>query len=259
MYWMISANSNMYDHASSFAHYGYIDWRQGNPKFSVGDIVYIYCTSPAKKIRYKCQIVKLDMPFNKIRDDKDYWLDKTEYEKSLKGKFFKLKLLEEFESEKLTLEELKKHGLNAAPQGPIKVTEQLQNYIATVFSNSELESFPETVSDDVHIFEGVKKTVTVNKYERSSIARAKCIEANGCTCKICGFDFEKTYGDLGKGFIHVHHIVPIHTIGETYKINYETDLIPVCPNCHAMLHKKFEDSFATIDELRAIINKSITS
>jgi 5-methylcytosine-specific restriction protein A len=27
-------------------------------------------------------------------------------------------------------------------------------------------------------------------------------------------------------------------IGPNYQINPEKDLIPVCPNCHAMLHRK---------------------
>ena len=58
-----------------------------------------------------------------------------------------------------------------------------------------------------------------------------------CCCSICGFDFEKNYGELGKGFIHVHHIVPVSKIGPNYIIDPVKDLIPVCPNCHAMLHR----------------------
>ena len=46
--------------------------------------------------------------------------------------------------------------------------------------------------------------------------------------------FEDKYGEMGVGFIHIHHIVPISAIGKEYKINYKTDLVPVCPNCHAI-------------------------
>ena len=53
MNWLISANASMYDHSSSFEHFGYIDWRQGNGKFAVNDTVYIYCTRPLKKIQYE--------------------------------------------------------------------------------------------------------------------------------------------------------------------------------------------------------------
>ena len=105
-------------------------------------------------------------------------------------------------------------------------------------------------------YEGAVKTTTVNKYERNPLARKKCIEYHGCECSVCGFSFEKMYGDLGKDFIHVHHIVPLNTIGEKYEVNYKTDLIPVCPNCHAMLHRKVNGEYYSVEELKSIINKN---
>ena len=68
---------------------------------------------------------------------------------------------------------------------------------------------------------------------------------------VCNFNFEKTYGDIGKGFIHVHHLNQISTIGEGYQINPIEDLRPVCPNCHAMLHQK--NPPYPIDELKEMI------
>ena len=62
------------------------------------------------------------------------------------------------------------------------------------------------------------------------------------------------YGDIGKGFIHIHHIVPLNQIKKEYKINYKRDLIPVCPNCHAMLHRKINDKELTINELKKILD-----
>ena len=88
----------------------------------------------------------------------------------------------------------------------------------------------------VGFHEGGKKVITKNKYERNPVNRKLCIEHNGCLCKICGVDFKRVYGDIGEGFIHVHHIIPISEMGNGYCINPEVDLIPVCPNCHAMLH-----------------------
>lgn len=66
--------------------------------------------------------------------------------------------------------------------------------------------------------EGRVHQVWMNKYERSHIARKKCIENYGCKCFVCGMDFEKTYGELGKGFIHVHHIVPLSNIEKNTKL-----------------------------------------
>lgn len=253
MNWLISANGKMYDHASSFAHHGSIDWRQGSTKYSIGDIVYIYCTTPIQRIRYKCRVTALDKTLSTIRDDKEYWINQEEYNKSLGGKFFNLELIEEVDSEKLSLPLLLKNGLSAAPQGPVRLTEKLESYISSLFVTENDADFPETIDSSSEIFEGIKKQVSVNKYERSSVARAKCIAAHGHICKVCSFDFEKVYGPIGKKFIHVHHIVPIHTIGENYKIDYIKDLVPVCPNCHVMLHKSINGKFYSIAELKEIV------
>ena len=86
--------------------------------------------------------------------------------------------------------------------------------------------------------EGDQYVESVKKYERSRINRAACIEVNGDSCKICGFNFGKTYGKHGEGFIHVHHIIPVSQMGGSYSLNPATDLIPVCPNCHSMLHRR---------------------
>lgn len=88
-----------------------------------------------------------------------------------------------------------------------------------------------------HFFEGSKTTIIVNSYERDPSARQLCLDVYGYACKICGFDFKEKYGERGKDFIHVHHIVPLSEIKCGYEIHPLQDLIPVCPNCHAMLHR----------------------
>lgn len=92
--------------------------------------------------------------------------------------------------------------------------------------------------DQLGELEGSQYQVVCNKYERSPINRELCLAKKGYVCNICGFDFEKTYGVVGKRFIHVHHITPVSELGPNYRINPEKDLIPVCPNCHAMLHRR---------------------
>lgn len=97
---------------------------------------------------------------------------------------------------------------------------------------------PEEVLDpEDQYLEGTKSTVTVNSYERNPEAREKCIQHHGCYCAVCGFDFEKYYGVLGANYIHVHHLIPLNEIKQEYSVNPTTDLIPVCPNCHAMIHR----------------------
>ena len=72
---------------------------------------------------------------------------------------------------------------------------------------------------------------------------------------MCGFDFERVYGKIGGGFIHIHHLVPMNmrASAKPYEIDPINDLVPVCPNCHAMLHK--QNPPYTIEELRAIIKR----
>ena len=257
MNWLISANSRMYDHASSFAHHNFIDWRQGQTRYAVEDTVYIYCTTPIQSIRYQCQVSKVGMSFSEIRDDREYWKDESEYSKALQGKFIRLNLINEVDIPSLALQRLKAEGLKSAPQGPMRLQGDVLSYVQNQFAHIDNDDFfPETIGSEVDVSEGHKRQITVNRYERSSIARAKCIEFHGCICRICDFDFEKTYGQVGKQFIHVHHLKPLHTIGQNYKIDYKVDLIPVCPNCHAMLHRKHNDRLLTPEELREGFQKS---
>lgn len=83
------------------------------------------------------------------------------------------------------------------------------------------EQYPEEIpiDDQTTLTEGLKRTILVNTYERNPKARQKCIEDWKPVCSVCDFDFEKKYGDLGKGFIHVHHLVPVSDIGRTYQVD----------------------------------------
>lgn len=110
------------------------------------------------------------------------------------------------------------------------------NVLSDISPAAEI-NYPDEIPIEQHT-EGAGKSVIVNRYERDSSARVKCILHYGPKCLVCNMDFERTYGDIGKGFIHVHHQVPISTIGEEYVLDPIEDLRPLCPNCHAMIHRK---------------------
>lgn len=101
--------------------------------------------------------------------------------------------------------------------------------------------------------EGAITRVPVNKYERNPVNRSACIAIHGCYCHICNLKFEDKYGDIGEGFIHVHHITPVSKLGKDYLIDPSQDLIPVCPNCHAMLHRC--NPPMDIEQLKKLIKK----
>ena len=107
--------------------------------------------------------------------------------------------------------------------------------------------------DDEKLYEGALITVKANKYERNQKARKECVAKKGYQCMVCGRDFEATYGEIGRNFIHVHHLTPISSVGKEYELNVDTDLVPVCPNCHYMLQRK--DPPYTVEELKGIIQE----
>lgn len=136
---------------------------------------------------------------------------------------------------------------------------QLRPQIIDALEQNKLTGI-ELISEEISteeakiLFEGAKKTVTINAYERNPKARSLCLEHWGTKCAVCGFDFKKAYGEIGKGFIHVHHLMPVAQIGKSYQIDPISDLRPVCPNCHAVIHLK-KPPF-TIKEMIELINAS---
>lgn len=100
-----------------------------------------------------------------------------------------------------------------------------------------VDSYPDEVRPGESFDEGSKRTVQINAYERDQRARAICIAHYGARCYVCQFVFSKIYGALGQGYIHIHHLTPVAKGGRV-KTNPIVDLRPVCPNCHAMLHRE---------------------
>jgi 5-methylcytosine-specific restriction protein A len=112
------------------------------------------------------------------------------------------------------------------------------------------------VESDEDLYEGAKKQIYVNSYERNPVARERCIKHYGPECVICGFNFEEVYGQVGRGVIHVHHLKPLHEIGESYSIDPIKDLRPVCPNCHVVIHRR--NPPYSIEEVMAMIKGTKT-
>ena len=112
---------------------------------------------------------------------------------------------------------------------------------------------PDELPEDRTYTEGACIRILVNRYERDSRARGDCIAAYGFQCSVCQFDFKQYYGDVGKEYIHVHHLISLSELRGEYELNPVRDLRPVCPNCHAMLHRRVPPF--TIEELQDIVNR----
>ena len=121
-----------------------------------------------------------------------------------------------------------------------------------------INSLPdETSEEEVDAFEGEveggRRFVFASRIERSLHNRIEAIRIHGYKCQVCGFDFAKVYGDLGKNYIEVHHINPLAEQGGEQLVNPETDLVCLCANCHRMVHRN-KHSVLSIEELRDIVN-----
>jgi len=131
------------------------------------------------------------------------------------------------------------------------------NLVSIDNDNNVIERLPTEAFqfDEQQLFtEGKVIQVFVNRYERNQEARLKCIKHYGDSCYVCGLNFGQVYGDIAKGFIHVHHKIPLADIGEEYRVDPINDLVPLCANCHSVIH--LTKPALTIDELKRLTKKS---
>lgn len=117
----------------------------------------------------------------------------------------------------------------------------------------KMETLTSTCGMEVSESEGDDHKTLVKRYERSAVLRSRAIEIHGIDCAVCGFNFEEQYGVIGKEFIHIHHLERLADTGQRF-VDPKKDLVPVCPNCHAMLHKKIPPYRP--EELKSIIDKA---
>ena len=132
------------------------------------------------------------------------------------------------------------------------LSEQLQRSIPWARSARLAEEIPL----DERYREGSAQRVLVNRYERDSRARDAFLRRYGHECVACGISFADRYGPEVAGLIHVHHLVPLSTVGKDYSPDPARDLVPVCPNCHAVVHSGSRTR--SIDEVKAMLKRSRT-
>jgi len=103
--------------------------------------------------------------------------------------------------------------------------------------------------------EGRKKLVQHYAYERSIRNRARALEIHGTVCAVCGFDFNKVYGEKwAQSYIEIHHTRSVTTLDNT-PVDPVRDLVPLCSNCHSMAHK-FRGEILSVESLKTLITKN---
>lgn len=122
------------------------------------------------------------------------------------------------------------------------------------------DPIPPVMHDDADFApdtEGFEHQYNLTKKERNPDLRKKCIKyykqlwGGRIHCICCGFDFGKAYGDIGEGFIEVHHLTPHHTLKGPQPVDPVHGLIPLCSNCHSMIHRvEGQGECMTLKELK---------
>ena len=246
-YWIFPWNKNEFDLYRYLKNDGSLEWRQtANP--DVGDIVFLYSSFPISQIIFMAKVTDINIPFQ----ESVYGDNTRNCFKSIKASryCFRMNIIHvvDHNNQELAFKQLKANGLNSQLQGPEMVKNSL--LLTHILDNLDV-SFDKNTGSYVE-GEAIRRSVT--SYERNLIARDECIKKYGYTCQVCGINFEEKYGEVGKNFIHVHHGEFISSFkGIEHEINPIDELKPVCPNCHAMLHRKVKGKYLSMDDLKASI------
>jgi 5-methylcytosine-specific restriction protein A len=148
---------------------------------------------------------------------------------------------------------LKKQGVVFEELPPGETKQLLGDIIVPVFGMCIALIGIEDVDADVSASEGEAVDVISRRYERRPVNREICLSVRGHRCYCCNMDFGEVYGPLADGYIEVHHTTLASEMGPGYKINPVTELVPVCSNCHSVVH--LSKPARTVDEVKAIFDE----
>lgn len=140
---------------------------------------------------------------------------------------------------------------------PELVFRRSSDVLYNLFLVSDAVPFDDIGREDVfESYADGKKTLSfVTRYERNPKNRENAIRAHGRSCMICGFNFEESYGDPGKGFIEVHHKKPVSKYEGELFIDPVQDLACLCSNCHRIIHRN-RNKTLSVEELQEYYDKA---
>lgn len=247
-YWIFSWKKAIFDLHACLKDYGYLEWRQHRTP-NVGDIVFIYAATPIKQIMFMAKVTAINIPYaktinkNHLTQNYGYKLKPTDY-------YFRMEIIStsDLNNKELSYSRLCDNGLKSTLQSPTPISGQLLSHI--------LDNFDVVFDNDTQNYlEGAAVRHSIISYERNQFAKEECLNHYGYICQICNTNLEKVYGEVGKNFIHVHHVDFISSFGGVeHEIEPISGLIPVCPNCHAMLHRKVNGQYLTPEQLKKLVS-----
>ena len=133
-YWIVPNDGALFKTEKALAmNNGLLDWRAGNRKFIVGDIVFLYKSKPESCIRHMLTVIKTDIEGNEVLDQKSCWTDYQNRRKRDEYKYVRLELLQTIQNDNLNIANLRKHGLRSNLQGTQTCSGELLDFILSRF------------------------------------------------------------------------------------------------------------------------------
>jgi 5-methylcytosine-specific restriction protein A len=227
-----------------------------------------FLTPGTKVVYYKGRMTDKKFESKRLSRDPHYFgigeigkIEKEDQKNNYYAEILNFKIFEKavpFKINNETIEQIPKSRLtNYWRDGVREINAKVFNKILSYTSvNKEDQIFNDQSETEFSstTTEGEKKYAYSSRYERKKETRDKALHIHGYTCQACGFNFKETYGEWGSGYIHVHHLKPLHTNMSEVEINPKTDLCVVCANCHSMIHRR-RDKTLTLEEIKKIIKK----
>lgn len=256
-YFFEPVNSNEWNIFEKVKGIGHVEPFLAVKDMELGDLVFLHVGQQDKSKKSGVyawgEIVK--KPYTLRNSPQDYCNNKLTVDVKILYITYNEPLLNHEQSKKIFTQFRTVHKLNDNSISTLLsyIRDKIYDYNGEVFYADEID-------EGDTLIEGAKKQIVVNAYERNVKARNECIEYykkinNGqVKCEICGFNFGDIYGNQFRDKINIHHIVEIAQIGQEYIINPKEDLIPVCPNCHYILHCK-KPAYKPEEVKRMLCNK----
>ena len=163
-----------------------------------------------------------------------------------------------------TYEKIGKDGLHKiTDKGERYLVENINNF-AFIINNNFNEKQRKQALDkdflDLIIEEGFVQIGQVKAKARSrmlvAIAKKHYLFNGKISCVACNFNFHDFYGEIGRGYIEIHHLKPIYAYESKLKQSIQDALknvVPLCSNCHSIVHRK-NDPILSIPSLQNLIH-----
>lgn len=190
MEWIRIADKSRFDIFKAFDKLHIIDWTRGPYKVKEGDVVFFYVSAPCSKIMIKTRCIKDDVKPSQVIDDREYWKNKNEFDKS--KEYIRLEFISKVDNDKLSISNLNELKLiSGGIRGAIKNTgrNELFNYINTVFDEKEGQSKGDI--NNVSILSETEKQQIIKGRIGQGEFRDTLLELHSRKCMICGLGVEE--------------------------------------------------------------------